>query len=74
MQSFLKLVIDSSHRWLPTITSRHTEELLSAIRNATRRLSSNPITVEQFVEHLTFLARTVTEMPAVDKEYNVVTK
>ncbi|XP_076809994.1 dynein axonemal heavy chain 6-like [Clavelina lepadiformis] len=69
-----QVVIDATHRWLPMLTTRHNDELLSVIRSATRKLDSNPETVEQFVEHLTFLARTTTEMPALDKEYFVVTR
>nr|XP_018672447.1 dynein heavy chain 6, axonemal-like [Ciona intestinalis] len=69
-----QVVIDSTHHWLPILTTRHNEELLSVIRNAVRRLDSDPGTVEQFVDHLTFLARTITEMPALDKEYFVVTR
>lgn len=33
-----------------------------------------PDTVEDFVEHLSFLGRMSTELPALDKEYNIVNK
>ena len=70
----LQAVVDAVHRWLPMVTTRHNEDLLTVVRRATRKLDSEPETVEMFVEHLTFLARTTTEMPALDSEYLTVTR
>ena len=56
------------------VTTRHNEELLTVVRRATRKLDSEPETVEMFVEHLTFLARTTTEMPSLESEYLTVTR
>lgn len=67
-------MVDAVHRWLPQITTHHNEELLTIVRKATQKLDSEPNTVEMFVEHLTFLARTTTEMPALDQEYLTVTR
>ena len=37
------------------------------------KLERTPFTVEDFVEHLAFLARMSNEVPSLDKEFKVVT-
>ena len=43
-------------------------------QGATRRLDHYPESVEEFVDHLSFLGKIGSEMPALNKEYNVVIK
>lgn len=62
------------HERLPTIAVRRNEELLRIIRAACRKLDAEPSSVEQFVEHLTFLARLETEMVSLEKEFTVVNR
>ncbi len=38
------------------------------------RLDRKPVTVEEFVDHLAFLAKMSYEIPALEKEYNIVTR
>ena len=44
------------------------------LQGASQRLDKFPNTVEEFVDHLSFLGRMSTELPALEKEYNVVHK
>lgn len=44
------------------------------IRAACRKLDTEPSSVEQFVEHLTFLARLETEMVTLEKEFVIVNR
>ena len=43
-------------------------------QNATRKLDKYPTSVEEFVEHLSFLGKMTSEMAALEKEYAIVTK
>ena len=65
-------VIDAAHAFLPEMTVKRNEDLLALIRNATKRLEVPLDTIDKFVDHLTFLARLDTDMPAIDKEYFIV--
>nr|XP_039247972.1 dynein heavy chain 6, axonemal-like [Styela clava] len=67
-------VVDTVHERLPGIAVHRNEELLRVIRAACRKLDSEPASVEQFVEHLTFLARLETEMTTLEKEFAVVNR
>ena len=44
------------------------------IQGASNRLDKFPATVEEFVDHLSFLGRMSTELPALEKEFNIVNK
>lgn len=44
------------------------------IQGASKKLDQTPASVEEFVEHLSFLGKMTTELPALDKEFLVVTK
>ena len=43
-------------------------------QGACKKLDHYPESVEEFVEHLSFLGKMSQEMPALEKEYNIVTK
>ena len=43
-------------------------------QGASRKLDKTPNDVEEFVEHLSFLGKMASEMPALEKEYDIVTK
>ena len=59
---------------LPTIAFRRNEELLSVIKGASRKLDRSPKDVAEFVEHLTFLDKMGSEMAALEREFDIVTK
>ncbi len=48
--------------------------LLSNIQGASKKLDHTPSSVEEFVEHLGFLGRIGMELPALEREYTVVTR
>lgn len=43
-------------------------------QGASRKLDKNPDDVADFVEHLSFLAKMITDMPGLEKEFDIVTK
>ena len=43
-------------------------------QGASKRLDKTITSVEEFVEHLSFLGRMSTELPALEKEYDVINK
>ncbi|XP_071833092.1 dynein axonemal heavy chain 6-like isoform X4 [Apostichopus japonicus] len=59
---------------LPVIANRRNEDLLKVIKSATKKLDRSPHTVEEFVDHLSFLSRMGAELPSLEKEYVVVTR
>lgn len=71
---FPQSVVNAVHDRLPGIAVHRNEELLRVIRAACRKLDSEPTSVEQFVEHLTFLARLETEMVTLEKEFVIVNR
>lgn len=44
------------------------------LQSATKKLDRTPKSVEEFVEHLSFLSRMDAELPTLEKEYVVVTR
>ncbi|XP_064622088.1 dynein axonemal heavy chain 6-like isoform X2 [Lineus longissimus] len=69
-QSVLKAVGDR----LPVIANSRNEDLLTIIKGALKKLDYTPVSVEEFVDHLSFLGRMVSELPALEKEFIIVTK
>nr|KAI8735296.1 dynein heavy chain 6; axonemal-like [Biomphalaria glabrata] len=67
-------VVDATNKCLPIIANKHNDDLMTIIKGASKRLDKTILTVEEFVEHLSFLGRMSTELPALDKEYDVVNK
>ncbi|XP_051780645.1 dynein axonemal heavy chain 6-like [Erpetoichthys calabaricus] len=65
-------LISTIHSMLPAIAGKRNEELLEVIRTSLKLLNKEINSVEGFVEHLTFLGRVSSEMPSLEKEYNVV--
>ncbi|XP_063958044.1 dynein axonemal heavy chain 6-like isoform X2 [Lytechinus pictus] len=61
-------------RRLPQIANRRNENLLKVIKSASKKLDHMPQSVEEFVEHLSFLSRMGSELPSLEKEYFVVTR
>jgi dynein heavy chain len=45
-----------------------------SIQGASQRLDKFPANVEEFVEHLNFLGKMSTELPALEKEFSIVNK
>lgn len=68
-----KVVADVDQR-LPVIANKRNDDLLTIIKGASKRLDKFPKNVEEFVEHLSFLGRMSTELPALEKEFNIVNK
>ncbi|CAL1542608.1 unnamed protein product, partial [Lymnaea stagnalis] len=67
-------VVDAANKWLPIIANKHNDDLITIIKGSSKRLDKTIISVEEFVEHLSFLGRMSTELPALEKEYDVVNK
>lgn len=59
---------------LPVLAFARNEELLSVIKGASRKLDKSPADVAEFVEHLTFLDKMASEMAALEREFDIVTK
>ncbi|RUS88168.1 hypothetical protein EGW08_004065, partial [Elysia chlorotica] len=71
---FPQSVVDAVNRCLPIIANKHNDDLITIIKGASKRLDKTITTVEEFVEHLSFLGRMSTELPALEKEYDVINK
>ncbi|GFO34548.1 dynein heavy chain 1, axonemal, partial [Plakobranchus ocellatus] len=71
---FPQSVVDAVNRCLPVIANKHNDDLITIIKGASKRLDKRILTVEEFVEHLSFLGRMSTELPALEKEYDVINK
>ncbi|CAH1791320.1 unnamed protein product [Owenia fusiformis] len=69
-----KQVVDAVHYKMPIIANQRNDNLLTIIKGASKKLDTYPESVEDFVEHLSFLSRMQSEMPALDKEFAIVTK
>ncbi|XP_071080158.1 dynein axonemal heavy chain 6-like [Haliotis cracherodii] len=67
-------IIDIIHRRLPVTANKRNEDLLSIIKGASSRLDKPPASVEEFVDHLSFLGRMSNELAALEKEFNIVNK
>ncbi|KAL8598272.1 hypothetical protein ACOMHN_035222 [Nucella lapillus] len=67
-------ILKEVHHKLPLLANKRNDDLLTIIKGASQRLDKFPSTVEEFVDHLSFLGRMSTELPALEKEYNVVNK
>ncbi|XP_074663059.1 dynein axonemal heavy chain 6-like [Tubulanus polymorphus] len=69
-----KSVLNAIHDKLPVIANRRNEDLLAIIKGALKKLDHFPTTVEEFVDHLSFLGKMQSEQPALEKEFQIVTK
>ncbi|XP_069117336.1 dynein axonemal heavy chain 6-like isoform X3 [Argopecten irradians] len=67
-------IVSDSHQQLPIIANKRNEDLLTIIKGASKKLEHYPTSVEDFVEHLSFLGKMSTELPALDKEFFIVNK
>ncbi|KAK3576323.1 hypothetical protein CHS0354_039732 [Potamilus streckersoni] len=67
-------IVREVNKILPVIANKRNEDLLTIIKGASRKLDLYPASVEQFVEHLAFLSKMSSEMPALDKEFIIVNK
>lgn len=67
-------IIDKTHHKLPIIANKRNENLLTIIKGAARKLEDYPKSVEEFVEHLSFLSKMTSEITALDKEFLIVNK
>ncbi|XP_059157269.1 dynein axonemal heavy chain 6-like [Physella acuta] len=71
---FPQAVVNAVNKCLPIIANKHNDDLISIIKGASKRLDKTIVSVEEFVDHLSFLGRMSTELPALEKEYDVVNK
>ncbi|XP_070577565.1 LOW QUALITY PROTEIN: dynein axonemal heavy chain 6-like [Ptychodera flava] len=69
-----KEIISAVNRRMPVIVNKRNEDLLVVIKSASKKLDHAPESVEEFVDHLSFLGRMDAELPALEKEFNVVNK
>ncbi|KAK3092231.1 hypothetical protein FSP39_000084 [Pinctada imbricata] len=67
-------IIHKTHEKLPLIANKRNEDLITIIKGASKKLDNAPKTVEDFVEHLSFLSKMTSEITALEKEFLIVTK
>ncbi|XP_067943512.1 dynein axonemal heavy chain 6-like [Watersipora subatra] len=67
-------VIKAINNKLPTVAKKKNDDLLTIIKSSSKKLDQTPETVDAFVEHLSYLSRMVADMPALEREFNVVTR
>ncbi|XP_023930267.1 dynein heavy chain 6, axonemal [Lingula anatina] len=67
-------VLNIIHKKLPVVANKRNEDLINIIKGALKKLDHFPSSVEEFVEHLSFLGRMSSELPVLDKEFAIVTK
>ncbi|XP_033124826.1 dynein heavy chain 6, axonemal-like [Anneissia japonica] len=67
-------VMTAVQQKLPVICNRRNEHLMQIIKSSSKKLDHMPKTVEEFVEHLSFLGRIGAELSMLEQEYVVVTK
>ncbi|EDV29505.1 uncharacterized protein TRIADDRAFT_51924 [Trichoplax adhaerens] len=71
---FPEKILKDIYQHLPTIASKKNTELITTIKTASKKLDKYPESVEEFVEHLSFLALMLRQLPSLEKEFTVVTK
>ncbi|XP_032239531.2 dynein axonemal heavy chain 6 isoform X3 [Nematostella vectensis] len=71
---FPQKVLSAVGRHLPVIAARRNDALLTVIKHASRKLDKTPESVEDFVEHLVFLARMASDITSLEREYVIVTR
>ncbi|XP_064811633.1 dynein axonemal heavy chain 6-like [Oncorhynchus masou masou] len=62
-------LIFTIHSMLPSIVKKKNLELMEVIRGALKKLDKDIFTVEEFVEHLTFLSRISVQIPTLERQY-----
>ncbi|XP_063728306.1 dynein axonemal heavy chain 6-like isoform X2 [Symsagittifera roscoffensis] len=67
-------VLNSVYQKLPKMANQRDEDLLSIVRNSNNKLDHYPESVEEFVDHLTFLQKIQSDMSALEKEFGIVTR
>ncbi|XP_075255484.1 dynein axonemal heavy chain 6-like isoform X3 [Convolutriloba macropyga] len=67
-------VLNSVYQKLPKLANQRNEDLLSIVRNSNNKLDHYPESVEEFVDHLTFLQKIQSDMSALEKEFGIVTR
>ncbi|MBN3325639.1 DYH1B protein, partial [Atractosteus spatula] len=67
-------VVSTIHSLLPVFAKERNLELMEVITGALKKLDKEIETVEEFVDHLTFLGRITLEMPALERQYDFVTQ
>ncbi|XP_029448950.1 dynein heavy chain 14, axonemal isoform X2 [Rhinatrema bivittatum] len=68
----IEAVVQFIHSSLPTLAHAKNMQLLEIIHQALRKLDKELTTVEEFVDHLTFLGQMSSEMPSLEREYNII--
>lgn len=53
---------------------RASSKLSGCLQSSSKRLDQTPETVDAFVDHLSYLGRMVADMPALEREFTVVTR
>lgn len=71
---FPESIVAKVSKALPIIAIKRNEDLLTIIKGASRKLDHYPKSVEEFVEHLSFLGKMTSELPALEREFDIVNK
>ncbi|CAB1335557.1 unnamed protein product [Coregonus sp. 'balchen'] len=65
-------LIFTIHSRLPSIVKKKNLELMEVIRGALKKLDKDIFTLEEFVEHLTFLSRISVQIPTLQRQYQLL--
>ncbi|XP_066451266.1 dynein axonemal heavy chain 14 isoform X2 [Eleutherodactylus coqui] len=68
----LQAVVDLVHTSLPSVAYTRNIQLLEVIHKSLKLLNAELTQMEEFVEHLTFLGQVSSELPSLERQYNVV--
>ncbi|WAR20146.1 DYH6-like protein, partial [Mya arenaria] len=71
---FSENLVNKVSKALPLIAIKRNEDLLTIIKGASKKLDHFPRSVEEFVEHLSFLGKMSSELPALEREFEIVNK
>ncbi|KAL4237693.1 Dynein heavy chain 14 [Mactra antiquata] len=71
---FPENIVNKVSKALPIIAIKRNEDLLTIIKGASKKLDHYPKSVEEFVEHLSFLGKMSSELPALEREFEIVNK
>eukprot|EP01135_Chromosphaera_perkinsii_P001002 Nk52_evm16s156 gene=Nk52_evmTU16s156 len=66
--------LEKIESYLPELSAKRNEDLLSVINSSSKQLSTKPGTVEEFVESLHFLEQLNSQIATITEKFNLVTR
>ncbi|XP_057306686.1 dynein axonemal heavy chain 6-like [Hydractinia symbiolongicarpus] len=71
---FPERIISIVNEHLPKVANRKNEALLNIIKDGERKLSAPMKSVEEFVEHVSYLSKLSEDIPKLEKEFNIISR